>query len=319
MKKAFFFIFISLFIFSIFTIAAQSKDSDFNDFKKMKITKKRMLNIPSLSSKDLVFKEYCFVVDDNYKNLAKEAAPEVLFFKHTIKDDSTLFEIASRCNISYDTLASVNEIENSSEKLKGRTLILPTCPGLFITKNKGETSLEILLREAYFTEISEQSIVYEIEGKQYFFIPNKKFSPTERAFFLDSTLCLPIDKDKFWISSDFGKRKNPFSGEWKNHNGIDLAAYEGTPVYAVKDGAVSVLVNNDAIFGNYIILSHDRGKMTSVYAHLSSIAIEKDATVKKGEIIGYVGSTGAATGSHLHFEIKQGGVAIDPETKLKLK
>ena len=59
--------------------------------------------------------------------------------------------------------------------------------------------------------------------------------------------------------------------------------------------------------------------MTSVYAHLSKIVVEKDQVVKKGDIIGYVGQTGAATGPHLHFEIKQGGVAVNPETKLKLK
>ena len=307
-----FFSFCSLFF-------AQTENHAKDDFICVKISKKRMPQIPDLASKDGIFKEYSFVVDDNYKNLAKNQSPEVLFFKYTVTDDTTLFQLASRCNITYDTIASINGIETSEEKLKGKTIILPTCPGLFINKNKGESSLEILLRESYFSKITTNNILYDIEGKQFFFIPNQKFSPTERAYFLDSSLRLPIDKDKFWISSDFGRRKNPFSGEWKNHNGIDLAANVGTPVYAVKDGGVAICVNMDPTFGNYIILSHDRGKMTSVYAHLSKIVVEKDQVVKKGDIIGYVGQTGAATGPHLHFEIKQGGVAVNPETKLKLK
>lgn len=318
MKKTLKILLKTLLLFSFCTAAIAQSTSD-TEFIRVKITKKRMPEIPDLNSKDGIFKEYSFVVDDNYKNLAKNQSPEVLFFKYTVNDDATLFELASRCNITYDTIASINGLETSDEKLKGKSLILPTCPGLFITKNKGDSSLEILLREAYFSQITEKNILYEIEGKEYFFIPNKKFSPTERAYFLDASLRLPIDKDKFWISSDFGRRKNPFSGEWKNHNGIDLAANVGTPVYAVKDGAVSVCISMDPTFGNYIILSHDRGKMTSVYAHLSKIAVEKDQVVKKGDIIGYVGQTGAATGPHLHFEIKQGGVAINPETKLKLK
>lgn len=308
-------------LFSTFFTPFFSQDTNTSndEFITVKITQKRMPSIPNLNSKDGIFKEYCFVVDDNYKNLVKNAPLEVIFFKYTVPENTNLFELASRCNIPYDTIASINGLETSDEKISGKTIILPTCPGLFITKNKGNSSLEILLRENYFSKITSNNIVYNIDGKEYFFIPNQKFTPTERAYFLDSTMRLPIDKDKYWVSSDFGRRKNPFSGEWKNHNGIDLAANTGTPVYAVKDGGVAVCIKMDPTFGNYIILSHDRGKMTSVYAHLSKLNVEKDQVVKKGDIIGWVGQTGMATGPHLHFEIRQGGVAMDPETKLKLK
>lgn len=308
-------------LFSTFFTPFFSQDTNTSndEFITVKITQKRMPSIPNLNSKDGIFKEYCFVVDDNYKNLVKNAPLEVIFFKYTVPENTNLFELASRCNIPYDTIASINGLETSDEKISGKTIILPTCPGLFITKNKGNSSLEILLRENYFSKITSNNIVYNIDGKEFFFIPNQKFTPTERAYFLDSTMRLPIDKDKYWVSSDFGRRKNPFSGEWKNHNGIDLAANTGTPVYAVKDGGVTVCIKMDPTFGNYIILSHDRGKMTSVYAHLSKLNVEKDQVVKKGDIIGWVGQTGMATGPHLHFEIRQGGVAMDPETKLKLK
>ena len=78
-------------------------------------------------------------------------------------------------------------------------------------------------------------------------------------------------------------------------------------------------VSNDPTFGNYIILSHDLGKQSSVYAHLSKIFVEQYSFVKKGTIIGLVGHTGMATGDHLHFEIRKGGKALNPREKLNFK
>ena len=114
-------------------------------------------------------------------------------------------------------------------------------------------------------------------------------------------------------------RKNPFSGKWKNHKGVDFAAAEGTPVRAVKNGTVSFVKKNDTTFGNYIILKHEDNSMTSVYAHMSRLAASEGDPVRRGDIIGYVGSTGMATGPHLHFEIRFGGVAEDPEKLLPVK
>ena len=284
-----------------------------------------------LKSKDPVFKEYTYIVQDNYKAIRRKQAPELLFFVHTITPDdkeflgtrdSQLIAIAARCNITYDTIATLNKIENSTDDLMGKTLIIPTAPGLFIKKNitSESTALEILLHENHADyNLTNSDYYYNIDGEEYVFLTDLRFTSTERAYFLDSALGLPLDRDSFWISSEFGKRKNPIIGEWKDHNGIDFAADEGTPVYAVKDGYAAYCIKNDATLGNYVILTHDTGKMTSVYAHLSSFCINQYDFVKKGAIIGYVGHTGMATGSHLHFEIRQGGVAQDPKTKLNLK
>lgn len=86
-------------------------------------------------------------------------------------------------------------------------------------------------------------------------------------------------------------------------------------MYACKGGTVSLAVRNDAIFGNYIIISHSGG-LTSVYAHLSKISVRQGQTVRSGQTIGEVGQTGAATGPHLHFEIRRNGKATDPEELL---
>lgn len=314
-KKTIFFITFLFFSFSFFS----QNNNQSNNYKIIECPKDRMIELPSIKSKDPVFKEYGYIVNDNYKAVSKKQKPELLFFKYTVNDNQTLLQIASRCNITYDTIASLNGLEDNEDQLKGRTLILPTCTGLFIIKDKPNTSIEILLYEAYSSKVPDNAVVYKIDQKEFFFIPNAKFSPIERAFFLDATLRLPLDKKDFWISSEFGKRKNPFSGELKNHNGIDLAANLGTPVYAIKDGDVAFCIEDDPTFGKYIMLSHDKGKLTSIYAHLSKIVVDQYKSVRKGDIIGYVGQTGKATGPHLHFEIRKNGVPVDPQKQLNLK
>ncbi len=276
-----------------------------------------------------IFEEYNRIVEDNYKVIKRNQKPDMIFFVHTLTQadkadlhwsDSQLISVASRCNISYDTIATLNKIQNATDDLINTTIIIPTVSGLFVKRNpdKNSNSLEILLHEKYAdTPITADDLIFDIDGEEYIFFAGKRFSSTERFYFLDSALGLPLAKDSFWISSEFGKRKNPVNGEWKDHNGIDLAAPEGTPVYAVKDGHAAFCIEKDPTFGNYIILSHDTGKMTSVYAHLSSICINQYQFVRKGAIIGYVGHTGMATGDHLHFEIRQGGVAKDPQTQIE--
>jgi murein DD-endopeptidase MepM/ murein hydrolase activator NlpD len=243
-----------------------------------------------------------------------------MFFKYTNTERFTFQGVAARTCINQETLATLNQIENAQDDVKERTFIIPVVNGLFVPIERGINSLEILLQENYSIQtLTKNPIYYNIEGRDYLFLRSKRFSPTERAYFLDSALRLPLDNDSYWVSSEFGKRKNPFSGEMKNHNGIDLAAAEGTPVYAIKDGAVYTVIENDSEFGNYIILSHDQGKMTSVYAHLSKVYVDRYQYVKKGDVIGLVGQTGMATGPHLHFEIRSGGKAEDPRNKLEIK
>jgi len=314
MKNKLLFAGIFILLFQNFLFSEESSPA-----KVITVDDRHIIPMETLKPKDPIFKEYSFITEDNYKLINAGKAPDMVFFKYKATKEDTMLTIASRCCLNYDTIASLNGIESSTDDLTGRTLILPTVRGLFIKKNKGTTSLEILLKENFQNEnLTNEYLCYKIDGEEFFFLPNKVFSPTVRGYFLASGLRLPLDKETFWISSDFGRRKNPFSGEWKSHNGIDMAAPEGTPVYAIKDGAVSVVIKEDETFGNYIILSHDMGKMTSVYAHLSKITVDQYTYVKKGQVIGYVGHTGKVTGAHLHFEIRQGGVPQDPQKKLKL-
>lgn len=301
-------------------VYSSNKDNSSKDFIILDANSLSEIESLTPSRSNTLLKEYSRIVESNSKAIAAGTEPDYLFFRYKNTENFTFQGLAARCCITQETLATLNQIENAQDDIKDKTLILPTVSGLFITVDKGINSIEVLLQENFATEnLTKNSLCYKINGREYRFIRSKRFSATERAFFLDSALCLPLQHDAFWISSDFGKRKNPFSGEMKNHNGIDMAAPDGTPVYAIKDGAVYACVTDDPDFGNYIILSHDQGKMTSVYAHLSQIKVEKYKYVKKGDVIGYVGHSGKATGPHLHFEIRQGGKPQDPKQKLNLE
>lgn len=119
------------------------------------------------------------------------------------------------------------------------------------------------------------------------------------------------------ISSIFGSRKHPIFGEWRNHTGTDYAAAQGTPVRAIGDGVV-VFAGRKGGYGNVIDIRHRNG-MVSRYGHMRNFAtgMRQGSRVTMGSTIGYVGMTGWATGPHLHFEIRVGGVAQNPKVALQ--
>jgi len=112
------------------------------------------------------------------------------------------------------------------------------------------------------------------------------------------------------ISSGYGWRHDPFTGERKWHDGIDIALPDGSPVRAAGDGQV-VFSGKMRGYGNVVILRHADGVET-VYAHNERNERREGDRVRKGEIIGRVGRTGRSTGPHLHFEVRKSGIAVDP-------
>ncbi len=117
---------------------------------------------------------------------------------------------------------------------------------------------------------------------------------------------------RYYISSIFANRKNPITGKYGHHTGNDIPAPRGTPVYAAKDGIVTeVAKKEDRVYGYCVSISHGGGYST-FYAHFKSRAVVKEGEkVSKGQVIGYVGSTGWSTGNHLHFELRINGVRKD--------
>jgi murein DD-endopeptidase MepM/ murein hydrolase activator NlpD len=115
---------------------------------------------------------------------------------------------------------------------------------------------------------------------------------------------------KGWITSTFGPREDPFTGERIMHLGIDLAAPEGAQVRAPAAGTVT-FVGERAAYGNMIAIDHGRGIATH-YAHLSRVLVKVGDVVERGQHIGGVGNTGRSTGPHLHYEVRVNGVPVNP-------
>jgi murein DD-endopeptidase MepM/ murein hydrolase activator NlpD len=131
----------------------------------------------------------------------------------------------------------------------------------------------------------------------------------------DKLACIPAiqpvsNKQLTRIASGFGFRIHPIYGIAKMHNGLDFTAPQGTPIYATGDGTVTTAgVGNGT--GNHVIINHGYGYET-VYMHMVRIKAQVGQHVKRGEVIGWVGSTGASTGPHCHYEVHVNGEPVDP-------
>lgn len=125
-----------------------------------------------------------------------------------------------------------------------------------------------------------------------------------------SGLIMPVIGGR--ITSGFGLRRHPILGYSRLHAGVDFGAGYGSPIYAVSDGRVSFSGWHGG-HGNYVRLEHGGGFGTG-YGHMSRIAVASGATVRAGQVIGYVGSTGLSTGPHLHYELYRNGVPVNPMT-----
>lgn len=144
---------------------------------------------------------------------------------------------------------------------------------------------------------------------------------------LDNILELAKNKEKYYacipaiqpiavddltrIASFFGKRKHPIYKVWKMHTGIDFSAPRGVPIYVTGDGVVESAGYSRGGYGYKIVINHGYGYKT-LYAHLSKILVFKGQKVKRGEIVGRVGSTGLSVAPHLHYEVRKNNVPIDP-------
>lgn len=119
---------------------------------------------------------------------------------------------------------------------------------------------------------------------------------------------LPLDG--LSLTSEFGMRTHPVLGGRRQHKGIDLAAPTGTPIYATADGIVGKAQWYSS-YGLYVEIAHG-AQLETRYAHMSRLAVAPGERVRKGDVIGYVGSTGRSTGPHLHYEVRVANVAVNP-------
>lgn len=178
---------------------------------------------------------------------------------------------------------------------------------------ESELSDQIAELEAERTELlyqiwlEEQKKKEEQENQQN----NNNYAPpaSGEGFYFPMQYCT-------MLTSAYGYRIHPITGNYTFHNGVDLAAGQGTPIYATKSGTVTTATYNYA-YGYYVVINHLDG-FSSLYGHMTHYTVSVGDYVQRGEIIGYVGSTGYSTGPHLHFTIYYNGSTVNPMSYIRL-
>ncbi|MDR2478412.1 MAG: M23 family metallopeptidase [Treponema sp.] len=288
--------------------------------------------IARLDTSDTAFRQYIADVEYNRgrvfnreknRESPRALAESLTIYQYTPREGEDIFSLAARCNIPFSALASLNRLNHPLLPGTDKPLLLPSSPGLFIPGNPG-SDLERLLASSRFppAENDSAALVIALNGPSgaaerkvvFHFYPGAEFDSTERAFFLNTGFSLPLNN--FRLTSGYGMRHNPVTGNVRMHHGLDLAAPEGTGVYAAGEGVVTE-IGEDSIYGIYVIIQHGEN-WASLYGHLREVLVPLRSAVQSGILIGRVGSTGQSTGPHLHFELRQRGKAQNPDKYLFL-
>jgi murein DD-endopeptidase MepM/ murein hydrolase activator NlpD len=265
---------------------------------------------------------------------------------YKIKRNDTLSQIAKRYGISIDVILELNNITKNTPLKKGDILSIPSREGVFHKISRGDTLSKIAKNYSVDVEsiakhnnIEANNIIAGTEifipdGKKTEIVNKKSISEKrdsaiakadrkkrEEKNIASSSKIQPSNKLKLsWplhgsITSSFGYRKHPLTGEKNFHCGLDIGADVGTPVYAAADGVVIFSGWKEA-YGKLIVIQHKNNYIT-VYGHNSQLFVEENETVERGQKIALSGMTGGVTGPHLHFEIRRGIVPLNPLRFLK--
>jgi len=247
---------------------------------------------------------------------APEDVSQVLTFSfYSLESGDIIGTIAANSGLVEDTLISVNNIRNTRLLQIGQVIRIPNQDGVYHTVKAGET-LETLA-ETHKTTSNRIRAANELFDDTLI-VNTSLFIPGGR---LDWVNRQEINGDLFiWpsaghISSPYGYRRSPFTGERSFHSGLDIAAPIGTPVRAAMSGRVAQ-VGYSEIFGNFVVLNHHSGYRT-LYAHLHTVRTRTGANVATGERIGDMGNSGLTTGSHLHFTVYRNGATVNPRTLMR--
>ncbi len=234
---------------------------------------------------------------------------------YTLRAGEGLSQVARRLRRDVGTLISFNGIRDARALPAGMVLSVPNGDGVKHRVRRGD-SLEGIAR-SYAVPLEgvldwNGLTTSVIQVGQEIFVPGARMSPSDVNRILGNLFIYPVLGR---ISSRFGERSDPFTGVERFHNGIDIVNRPGTNVAAAMAGVVrSVAFNGN--FGRYIILSHGGGFQT-MYAHLNRAVVSPGESVRQGEKIAELGTTGYSTGPHLHFSVFKNGEPVDPLRFLK--
>jgi LysM repeat protein len=233
---------------------------------------------------------------------------------YVVRPGDTISDIAKMFNVSVNTIVWANNLSGVKDVHPGDTLVILPISGVERTIAKGDT-LKSLAKKygADAEEIAQFNGLDPAEPLQIgstIIIPGGEIAPKAPA----KKPSLKIGNEPYLGgggSAQPGYYSNPVPGAVLTQrihgwNGVDFGAARGTPIHAAADGTIIIARSNGAWnggYGNYVVITHDNGSQT-LYSHMKSAIVSSGQFVSSGQIIGYVGSTGLSTGTHLHFEVR---------------
>jgi murein DD-endopeptidase MepM/ murein hydrolase activator NlpD len=243
------------------------------------------------SPKEKILEQQNRTLSDKYEILKDTLASMDLQMRELEKRDNDVYRAIFEANPIPDS-ARAKELEDklevaTVEKIKDNQLVASIQATLNNLKSR------IAAQKRSYEEVNEL-----VKNKEQLLSHTPAIQPVS-------------NKDLSRIASGYGSRIDPVYKTVKFHYGLDFAAPQGTPIYATADGRVSLAGNTGNGYGNYVIINHGYGYET-LYGHMVRVKARNGQAVKRGEVIGWVGSTGKSTGPHLHYEVHKYGSKIDP-------
>ena len=308
----------------VYTIKAG--DNLWNISRKYGVSVEVIFDVNNLRDKDslsLGQKIEIPAIGGGVSNSNQKQEPTIITY--TVVKGDNLWNISQRYDVKMNTIISTNNLKEISRLSIGQKLKLPI------------TNMDIVKAEGYSKDTVAEEIIYYVKNGESLWSISRDYNVKIEAIIAANNITnaskistgqqlripnVPGARSNIsnfiWpargrVTSPYGARV--LNGRKEFHSGIDIGAPTGTTIVAAESGLVSYSGYMRG-YGNVIILSHDRGYST-VYAHCSVRLVKKGQYVKKGSIIGKVGSTGNATGSHLHFEVRLSGKPFNPLSYLK--
>ena len=241
---------------------------------------------------------------------SKEARELAEFRKTKAQQEQKVQELAKSTEAVQKQLAALAKIEaNVREQMKKSGMEVPTKEQL--TEADGGKGGPSKAKISDITILQQQNLNLQKNMQ----VSTKNWDALLASIKSENYRMEVTPVDGGYVSSEFGGRANPFDGSGDYHPGIDIAEDYGAPIYASASGYVQ-RAGWYGGYGNYVNISHDYGYSTA-YGHMSSIKVNAGDYVEKGQVIGYVGSTGYSTGPHLHFEVLLYGEQVNPRKLMK--
>ena len=248
--------------------------------------------------------------------IQEPAARQVKLATYTVQPGDTLTSIARMFNSSADSIAYINSIASPDRISVGKELsVMVNVNGLAVRVSSGDTLWDISRRYSFtvadIAEANNLASTDEIKVGQLLLLPGAISPRPVQTASRSSSFIWPADGS---VTSSFGWRIHPISGEELFHEGMDIAAYTGANVYAAASGTVAYCGWYGG-YGRLIMIKHADGLETR-YGHLSGYAVSEGDEIATGELIGYAGESGSTTGPNLHFEIRRSGKPVNPRDYL---